>query len=74
MSITLPLQPQEEAQLAAVAQARGLSTNALLREAIEKILATAPEPSLKHDLETGIRAPPANGRKYHPGEHAYRPA
>jgi hypothetical protein len=41
MSITLPLQPQEEAQLAAVAHARGLSTNALLREAIERILESA---------------------------------
>ena len=43
MAITLPLQPQEEARLAAVAQAKGLSTDALVREALEKILADAPE-------------------------------
>jgi hypothetical protein len=47
MSITLPLQPQEEARLAAVARARGLSTKALLREVIEKLLETAPQLPLK---------------------------
>jgi hypothetical protein len=34
-----PLQPQEEAKLIAAAQAKGLSTEALLRAAIESILA-----------------------------------
>ena len=43
MTITLPLQPQEEARLIAVAQARGLSTDAPVREALDKILAEAPE-------------------------------
>jgi hypothetical protein len=47
MSITLQLQPQEEARLAAIAQARGLSTNALLREAIDRILESAPALPLK---------------------------
>jgi hypothetical protein len=47
MSIILQLQPQEEARLAAAAHARGLSTDALLREAIEKILETVPEQPLK---------------------------
>jgi hypothetical protein len=47
MSIILPLQPQEEAKLAAIAHARGVSTNALLREAVDKILESAPELSLK---------------------------
>ena len=42
MTITLPLQPQEEAKLAALAQAKGVSTDTLLREAIDKILADAP--------------------------------
>ena len=48
MTISLPLQPQEEARLAAVAKAKGLSTDALLREALERILAEAsaiPTPS-----------------------------
>jgi hypothetical protein len=43
MAITLPLQPQEEARLIAAAQAKGLSTDALVREALDKILAEAPE-------------------------------
>ncbi len=46
MTITLPLQPQEEARLAAAARARGVSTDELLREALNSILAapsTLPE-------------------------------
>ena len=43
MNITLPLQPQEEAKLIAMAQAKGLSTAALVREALDKILSEAPE-------------------------------
>jgi len=39
----LPLQPQEEARLIALAQARGLSTDALVREALDRILAEAPD-------------------------------
>jgi len=38
MTITLSLQPQEEARLVAAAHARGLSTADLVREAIEGIL------------------------------------
>jgi hypothetical protein len=34
MTITLPLQPQEEAKLVAIAQSKGLSTDALVREAL----------------------------------------
>jgi hypothetical protein len=45
MIITLPLQPQEEAKLIAVAYAKGLSTDALIREALDKILAEAPDVS-----------------------------
>jgi len=43
MAITLPLQPQEEARLIAAAQAKGLSTDALVREALDRILAEVPE-------------------------------
>jgi hypothetical protein len=39
MTITLPLQPQEEARLIAAAQAKGISTDDLVREALDKILA-----------------------------------
>jgi len=45
MTITLPLQPQEEAMLIAAAHAKGLSTDALVREAIERILAETPAPA-----------------------------
>jgi hypothetical protein len=46
MTITLPLQPQEEALLAAAAQAKGVSTDDFLRAAFMRILAdssTLPE-------------------------------
>ena len=43
MTITLSLQPQEEAKLKAIAHAKGLSADALLREALEGILAGASE-------------------------------
>ena len=62
MSIVLKLDPQEEARLAAVAQARGLTTDALLREAVEKILGTAPaQPAKPKKSAYGILA------KYGPG-------
>ena len=43
MTVTLPLQPQEEAKLIALAQAKGVSTDALVREALDKILADTPD-------------------------------
>jgi hypothetical protein len=43
MTITLPLQPQEEAKLIAIAQAKGLSADALVHSALEKILAETPD-------------------------------
>jgi hypothetical protein len=42
MTITLPLEPQEEAKLLAVARAKGVSANTLVREAVAKIIAEAP--------------------------------
>ena len=42
MTIILPLQPQEEARIIAAAQAKGLSTGALVRAAIDRILAESP--------------------------------
>jgi len=41
MTITLALEPQEEARLKAAAQAKGLSPDAFVREALDKILAEA---------------------------------
>ena len=42
MTITLPLKPQEEAKLLAAAKAKGVSANALVREAVNRIIAEAP--------------------------------
>jgi hypothetical protein len=43
MTITLPLAPHEDEKLIALARARGVSKETLLREALEGILAGAPE-------------------------------
>ena len=43
MTITLPLEPQKQAKLIALARAKRLSPDDLVREAIDKILAEAPE-------------------------------
>jgi hypothetical protein len=43
MPITLPLQPQEEAELEAIAHAKALSVEALVREALDGVLARASE-------------------------------
>jgi len=50
MTITLPLEPQDEARLMAAAHARGLPLDALVREALDRILA-----------ETGETSAPASG-------------
>jgi len=42
MTINLPLEPQEAAELVAVACAKGMSADALVREAIERILTDTP--------------------------------
>ena len=42
MTIILPLEPQDEAKLIALAHAKGLSTEALVRQALDRILADAP--------------------------------
>ena len=39
MTITLPLEPQKEAQLLALARERGVSPDELVRQAIDQILA-----------------------------------
>ncbi len=42
MTITLPLHPQEEARLIAAAQAKGVSTDDFVREALSRVLADSP--------------------------------
>lgn len=43
MTIHLSLEPQQQAKLIALAQAKGLSADELVRAAIDKILSEAPE-------------------------------
>lgn len=54
MTITLPLGPQEEAVLLAVARAKGISANDLVREALNRLLAEATSDSI--DKEPTISA------------------
>jgi hypothetical protein len=61
MTITLPLQPQEEARLVALAQARGLSPSDLVREALEGILQGEPPVAKPKKSAYGLLA------KYGPG-------
>lgn len=51
MTITVPLQPQEEAKLVALARAKGVSTDTLVRQALDKILAD--EPALESEPKSG---------------------
>ena len=43
MTITLPLEPEKQAKLIALAHAKGQSADELVREVIDKIIAEAPE-------------------------------
>src|SRR5579862_5769603 len=43
MTIILPLEPHKEAKLIALAHEKGVTADTLVREAIDKILAEAPE-------------------------------
>jgi hypothetical protein len=45
MTVMLKLSPEKEARLIAAAQAQGLSTDALVREALDRILADAIAPA-----------------------------
>ena len=54
MTITLPLNPIEEARLIAAAQAKGVSADALVREALEEILADVPADSAQQPASRPI--------------------
>jgi hypothetical protein len=68
VTITLPLKPQEEARLIAAAKAKGLSTDALVLEALEEILTEGPV------VDSGAKEPTASLRglfaKYGPAPSA----
>jgi hypothetical protein len=47
MTISLPLEPKQEAKLVALARQRGVSADELVREAIDKMLDAAPDHAIK---------------------------
>ncbi|HTU48516.1 MAG TPA: hypothetical protein VMF91_25870 [Bryobacteraceae bacterium] len=55
MTLILPLEPQDEAKLVALARGRGISTDQLIREAIHKILAGTPEPLGRKEPTRSLR-------------------
>ncbi len=55
MTITLPLEPQKEAKLKAVAKLKGMTANELVSQAIDKILSEAPEASTEKEPTISLR-------------------
>ena len=55
MTLILPLEPQDEAKLVALARGRGISADQLVREAIHKILAGASEPLGRKEPTRSLR-------------------
>ena len=61
MTVTFNFPPEKEARLIAAAQAKGVSTDALVSEALDRILAEAPAPAgqpsrtVRHPVSQGIR-------------------
>jgi hypothetical protein len=55
MSITLPLEPQKQAKLIAVAESKGMTADELVSEVIDKIIAEAPEPTTPKEPTLSLR-------------------
>jgi hypothetical protein len=55
MTITLPLEPQKEAKLIALAQEEGVTADELVRQAIDKMIAEAPEASTRKEPTLSLR-------------------
>ncbi|HEV2991488.1 MAG TPA: hypothetical protein VG759_23840 [Candidatus Angelobacter sp.] len=55
MTITLPLEPKIEAKLIALAQAKGVSADDLVREAVDRFLAEASETPLLKEPTRSLR-------------------
>ncbi len=58
MTITLPLHPHEEARLRAMAEARGLPPESLVREALDRVLAEELEIQSALPIETEVDSRP----------------
>ena len=55
MTITLPLEPQKEAKLIAVAESKGMTADELVSQAIDKIIAEAPEAAARKEPTHSLR-------------------
>jgi uncharacterized membrane protein len=55
MTITLPLAAADEARLVAAARAKGVSPDALVREAVDRLLAEVPEASSSKEPTRSLR-------------------
>ena len=55
MTIILPLEPQKEAKLIALAQKKGVTADELVREAIDQIIAEAPETAARKEPTRSLR-------------------
>ncbi len=55
MTITLPLEPQKEAKLIAVAEAKGMTADELVSQTIDRIIAEAPEASAHKEPTISLR-------------------
>ena len=55
MTLTLPLEPQKEAKLIAVAESKGMTANELVSQAIDKIIAEVPEGPPHKDPTVSLR-------------------
>jgi len=55
MTITVPLEPQKEAKLIAVAESMGITADQLVSQAIDKIISDAPEPATHKEPTISLR-------------------
>lgn len=55
MTITLPLEPQKEAKLNAVAKAKGMTPGELVTQAIDQIIAEAPDSNTGKEPTRSLR-------------------
>jgi hypothetical protein len=55
MSIILPLEPQKEAKLIAVAESKGMTADELVSQAIDKIIAEPPEAAAPKEPTHSLR-------------------
>ena len=55
MTITLPLEPQKEAKLIAVAESKGMTADELVSQTIDKIIAETPEATAQKEPTISLR-------------------